>query len=46
MIKMGIDIWQGCISSNNVPEGGPGSVYPGVYEAITKEINQINKEMI
>ncbi|MFZ7120468.1 MAG: uroporphyrinogen decarboxylase family protein [Eubacteriaceae bacterium] len=96
MIDMGIDIFQGCISSNNVPElikkyggkisfmgdidnslidredwtqesvgaevraavercgkhyfipcitqGGPGSVYPGVYEAITEEINKINKE--
>lgn len=97
MIDMGIDIWQGCISNNNVPElikkyggqisfmgdidnslidredwtqesvgaevrksvercgkhyyipcitqGGPGSVYEGVYEAITKEINKINSEL-
>lgn len=96
MIEMGIDIWQGCISNNNVPElikkyggkisfmgnidnslidkedwtkesiaaevkkvvetcgkhyfipcitqGGPGSVYPGVYEAITEEINKLNKQ--
>ena len=95
MIEMGIDIWQGCVSNNNVPElikkyggkisfmgdidnslidkedwtqesvaaevdnavkrngklyyipcitqGGPGSVYPGVYEAITEEINKLNK---
>jgi hypothetical protein len=96
MIEMGIDIWQGCVSNNNVPElikkyggkisfmgdidnslidkedwtpesvaaevrnaikrdgnlyyipcitqGGPGSVYPGVYEAITAEIEKINQE--
>jgi len=98
---MGIDIWQGCLSTNNIPElvkqyggkisfmggidngkvdradwtqelvaeetekickevwnkagnlyfipcstvGGPGSTYPGVYEAISKEIDRISKEL-
>ncbi|NLP37514.1 MAG: uroporphyrinogen decarboxylase [Firmicutes bacterium] len=97
MIEMGIDIWQGCISENNIPElikkyggqisfmggidnslidredwsqesirdlvrktveecgkhyfipcitqGGPGSVYPGVYEAISEEIDKLSKEI-
>jgi len=101
MIEMGIDIWQGCLSTNNIPElvkqyggkisfmggidngkvdradwtqelvaeetekickevwnkagnlyfipcstvGGPGSTYPGVYEAISKEIDRISKEL-
>jgi len=25
-----------------ITQGGPGSVYPGVYEAITEELNLIN----
>jgi hypothetical protein len=97
MIEMGIDIWQGCTSTNNVSElikqyggkisfmgdidngivdradwteevvakevrraceengklyflpcetmGGQGSTFPGVYDAITKEIDKMSKEM-
>lgn len=97
MIEMGIDIWQGVMNSNNIPElikkyggqisfmggidsatvdfegwteevvakrvreaceicgkqyfipcgsqGGPMSTYPGVYEAISKEIDKMSKEM-
>ena len=97
MIEMGIDIWQGCVTTNNVPElvkkyggkisfmgdmdngvldredwsrevvarevrracetngkfyyipcltmGGPGSTYPGVYEAVSEEIDKMSKEM-
>ncbi|MDR0877040.1 MAG: uroporphyrinogen decarboxylase [Treponema sp.] len=97
MIEMGIDIWQGCISSNNVPElvkkygpkisfmgdldngvldksdwsgeiirkeveracssngklyfipnltmGGDMSTFPGVYEATSKEIERMSREM-
>lgn len=97
MIKMGIDVWQGCLSTNNLPElikqyggqisfqggidstkldhegwsreeirkevesvcracgtkyfipsntmGGPGSIYPGVYEAISEEIARMSREM-
>ena len=97
MIEMGIDIWQGATSTNNVPElvkkyggkisfmgdldngvldkgdiapetiaqevkracetngkkyfipclimGGPGSVYPGVYDSVSAEINKMSKEM-
>jgi uroporphyrinogen-III decarboxylase len=97
MIEMGIDIWQGCMESNNVPElvkkyggkisfmgdidnksvdfqgwtrescrtavrracdrcgsryfipcitqGGPGSVYPGVYTAMSEEIDRYSTEI-
>jgi len=97
MIEMGIDIWQGCVTTNNVPElvreygekisfmgdidngvvdredwsreviakevrracetngkhyfipntamGGPMSSYPGVYEAVSEEIDKMSKEM-
>ena len=97
MIEMGIDVWQGCMTTNNTPElvkqyggqltfmgdldnglldredwseeliakeveracrsngklyfipclvrGLPGSTYPGVYEAVSKEINRMSKEM-
>jgi len=97
MIDMGVDVYQGCISQNNVPElvkkyggkisfmgdlnngvldkadwtpelvrseveracrtngkhyyipclvmGGPGSSYPGVYDAVTAEIDRMSKEM-
>jgi len=97
MIEMGIDIWQGCMESNNVPElvkkyggrisfmggidnksmdfngwthedcrkiarkacsscgskfyipciaqGGPGSVYPGAYVALTEEIDKYSQEV-
>lgn len=97
MIEMGIDIWQGCSTTNNVPElvkkyggkisfmgdidngivdienwtpeliarevrracktngkfyfipnttmGGPMSTYPGVYEAVSKEIDKMSNEM-
>ncbi|NLV50393.1 MAG: uroporphyrinogen decarboxylase [Clostridiales bacterium] len=97
MIEMGIDVWQGCLESNNVPElikkyggkisfmgdidnksvdfegwtqenckkvarraidrcgnkyfipciaqGGPGSVYPGVYQALTDEIDKYSEEV-
>ena len=97
MIDMGVDVYQGCISQNNVPElvkkyggkisfmgdlnngvldkadwtpelvrteveracktngklyyipclvmGGPGSSYPGVYDAVTAEIDKMSKEM-
>ena len=96
MIEMGIDVWQGCMESNNVPElikkygekitfmgnidnksvdfdgwtqedvrkkvrevcdacginyfipcitqGGPGSLYPGTYMAISDEIDKYNEE--
>ncbi|NLM83548.1 MAG: uroporphyrinogen decarboxylase [Clostridiales bacterium] len=97
MIEMGIDVWQGCMKSNDLPElikkyggkitfmggidnkmvdypgwtreastkavhetldvldspkyfipcitqGGPGSVYPGVYEVLTEEIDKYNEE--
>lgn len=96
MIEMGIDIWQGCFSTNNLPElikkyggkisfmggienmlvdyegwnreaihdvvyrtldecgnkyfipciaqGGPGSVYPGVYATMGEEIDRYNVE--
>lgn len=97
MIEMGIDVWQGCLSTNNLPElikqyggqisfqggidstrvdhvdwtkeevsaaveeacracgtkyfipsntmGGPGSIYPGVYETISEEIDRMSKIM-
>jgi len=97
MIKMGIDIWQGPVTTNNVPElvkkyggrisfmgdidngvvdredwskdviatevrracdtngklyyipnttmGDPGSTYPGVYDAVSEEIDKMSKEM-
>lgn len=97
MIDMGIDIWQGCVTTNNVPElvkqyggqisfmgdidngvvdredwtrelvatevrracetngkhyfipcnamGGPKSAYPGVYEAVSEEIEKMSQEM-
>lgn len=96
MIEMGIDVWQGCFSTNNVPEliqkyggkisfmgdienmlvdfdgwtdancreqvrkaidecgqkyfipciaqGGPGSVFPGVYQSMTDAIDEYNTE--
>ncbi len=96
MIEMGIDVWQGCFSTNNIPEmiekygdkitfmggienhlvdfadwteenteavvrktieengmksfipciaqGGPGSVFPGVYKAMWDDIDKINIE--
>lgn len=97
MIRMGIDVWQGAVSDNNIPEllkkyggqiaiqggldngkydkpdwsseeihaglkalfdvtepgkylipsmtmGGPESVYPGEYEAVTAEIAKLSKE--
>ena len=97
MIEMGIDVWQGCMESNNLPElvkkyggkitfmggvdnksvdfngwtqedckkaarkacescgakyfipcitqGGPGSVYPGAYMALTEEIDKYSEEV-
>ena len=97
MIEMGIDIWQGCMESNNIPElikkyggkisfmggidnksveftgwsredarravrkacdscgskffipcivqGGPGSVYEGVYMALAEEIDKYSSEV-
>jgi uroporphyrinogen-III decarboxylase len=97
MIEMGIDIYQGCMSTNNTPElvrqyggqisfmgdidnrvvdtadwseeviareveracrscgrhyfipdliiGGPGSVYPGVYDAVSRQIERMSKEL-
>ncbi len=97
MIEMGVDIFQGCVTTNNVPElvrkyggkisfmgdidngvvdredwtrelvarevrracetngkyyfipnltmGGAGSTYPGVYEAVSEEIDKMSKEM-
>ncbi len=97
MIDLGVDIWQGVMSSNNIPEliekyggkitfmggidsasvdrpdwtpeliaqevrkaceangtkyyipnttmGGPESIFPGVYDAVTEEIAKISKEM-
>lgn len=97
MIEMGIDVWQGCVSTNNVPElvktyggsisfmgdidngivdkedwtreeiarevrracetngkhyfipcaamGGPMSIYPGVYDTISEEIDKMSKEL-
>ena len=97
MIEMGVDIWQGCVTTNKVPElvkqyggkmsfmgdidngvvdredwsreviarevrracetngkmyyipnttmGGPESTYPGVYDAVTEEIEKMSKEM-
>jgi uroporphyrinogen-III decarboxylase len=97
MIDMGIDVFQGCQKTNNVPElvkkyggkisflgdldnnrldkadwntdlvrkeveracrengtlyyipclvmGGPGSIFPGVYEAVSSEIDRMSKEM-
>ncbi len=97
MIDIGIDIWQGCVTTNNVPElvkkygkkisfmgdldsgvldredwteelverevrracetngklyfipnttqGGPMSTYPGMYEAVSKAIDKMSKEM-
>jgi hypothetical protein len=97
MIEMGVDVYQGCMTTNNVPElvkkyggkisfmgdldngvldradwtpelvrseveracrtngklyyipclvmGGPGSTYPGVYEAVDAEIDRMSKEM-
>ncbi|MDO5409462.1 MAG: uroporphyrinogen decarboxylase family protein [Lachnospiraceae bacterium] len=96
MIEMGIDVWQGCMETNNLPElirkygdkitfmggleniivdkpdwsdewceatvrrvcgecgnkhfipciaqGGPGSVYPGVYQSLTNAIDKLNQE--
>ncbi len=97
MIDMGMDVWQGCMSTNNIPEiiskygdkltimggidngkvdredwtpelihdevfkscraygtkhyipcttmGDPGSIYPGVYEAVMDEIDKASAEM-
>ncbi|MDR2107982.1 MAG: hypothetical protein LBP28_00790 [Coriobacteriales bacterium] len=97
MIEMGIDVWQGCMESNDVPallekyrgqitfmgnidnkdvdfdgwtqadaqktveracpdtntlsyipcitQGGPGSVYPGTYAALTEEIDRRSAEL-
>jgi uroporphyrinogen-III decarboxylase len=97
MIEMGADIFQGCITSNNVPElvkqyggklsfmgdlnngvldkgdwtkelvrseveracrtngklyfipcltmSGPGSIFPGVYEAVDEEIDRMSREL-
>ncbi len=97
MIEMGIDVFQGCTTQNNVPElikkyggqisfmgninnsivdvpnwtrelvareveractecgklyfipglvaGGPGSIYPGVYEAVNEEIRKMSAKM-
>ena len=97
MIEIGIDVFQGCLTQNNVPElvkkyggqisfmgdinnnivdiedwtpeliereveracrtcgkhyfipclatGGPGSVYPGVYQAVSEAIDKVNKLM-
>ena len=97
MIEMGIDIWQGCMDSNNLPElikqyggkisfmggldnkfiefsgwtredarnavrkacdacgskyfipcitqGGPGSLYEGVFEALSEEIDKYSQEV-
>lgn len=97
MIKMGVDVWQGCAQTNNIPElvkqyggqisfmggldnilvdfegwtqencrkvvrkicdecgtkyfipcimqGGPGSVFPGVYAALTQEIDAYSEEV-
>ena len=97
MIEMGIDVWQGCLSTNDLPAlikqyggqisfqggidstrvdhvdwtkeevskvveetcracgtkyfipsntmGGPGSIYPGVYETISEEIDRMSKIM-
>lgn len=97
MIEMGIDVWQGCMQGNNIPElieqyggkisfmggldnqfvdfegwtqencgkvvrdicdkcgskyfipciiqGGPGSVYPGVYDALVEEIDKYSQEV-
>jgi hypothetical protein len=97
MIEMGIDVFQGCMTTNNTPKlistyggqisfmgdidnrtvdregwtqeligreveracrncgkhyfipnliiGGPGSVYPGVYDAVSREIERMSKEM-
>ena len=28
-----------------ITQGGPGSVYPGVYEAISEEIDKLSKEI-
>ena len=96
MIEMGIDVWQGCMETNNIPElikkyggkisfmggienravdfegwtdencdavvrrvceecgnkyfipciaqGGPGSVYPGVYKSLCDSIDRLNEE--
>ena len=84
MIEMGIDVWQGCMETNNLPElirkyggkisfmggienrdavvrrvceecgnkyfipciaqGGPGSVYPGVYKSLCDSIDKLNEE--
>lgn len=96
MIEMGIDVWQGCMATNNLPEliqkyggkisfmggienravdfegwtdencekvvrqicgecgnkyfipciaqGGPGSVYPGVYMSLANAIDRLNEE--
>lgn len=97
MIEMGIDVWQGVMSTNNIPEliekygdkitfmggidngkidrnnwtpeliaaevekacrangtkhyipcctmGGPGSIFPGVYEEVSKNIDKMSKEL-
>ncbi len=97
MVEMGMDVWQGCMSTNNIPEiikkyggklaimggidngkidmaswtrelvhkevfkackeygtkyfipcttmGGPGSIFPGVYEAVLEEIDMVSAEM-
>ncbi len=97
MIEMGIDVFQGCVTTNNVPElvkkygekiafmgdidngvvdcagwtqelierevrracenngklyfipclaaGGPGSTFPGVYDAVSAEIDRMSKEL-
>ena len=97
MIEMGVDVWQGCLSTNNIPElikqyggkitfmggidsgkidhpnwskkevrevvekacrengtkyyipcnsmGGPDSIFPGVYDAVTEEVNRMSSIM-
>jgi len=54
MIEMGIDIWQGVMTTNNIPDlikqygetsGLPMSSFPGVYDVVNKEIDRMSKEM-
>lgn len=54
MIEMGVDVFQGAVSTNHIPEliqkyggkitimGGPESTYPGLYEAVSEVLSEFD----